>query len=345
MEYANDSVGYEVIQTIKDGAVHSYGGFITDDYQMIGSAANNSINIYENYGNNTFFFSYSLSTGLTGIIVKLEVSEDATFLVVSFQNKVSILVFTRNIGSINFSLNQTISLQYSQDWRPSISYDHQYLVVGDRISSTYYVQIYTYNTATYQFDPPADPTLISTTTEFIYYASLSRDKNYLAISTDDGMYLYSSPLSSSPILEQTLSPQFSDHHKFSKDGKYLIFSANDNIEIVINCDYDPGTLYDNSTLSCVPCTSNCQTCLSETQCSICLSGYTLTSGECIANDNNEDEDGELLEETDKVAIALGITLPIVFIAIIAGIYICVKKPFAFQKISTDQDTANVSEEK
>lgn len=84
MEYANDSVGYEVIQTIKDGAVHSYGGFITDDYQMIGSAANNSINIYENYGNNTFFFSYSLSTGLTGIIVKLEVSEDATFLVVSF---------------------------------------------------------------------------------------------------------------------------------------------------------------------------------------------------------------------------------------------------------------------
>ena len=135
--------------------------------------------------------------------------------------------------------------------------DHMYIVVPDQISSSYYALIYTYNTTTYQFDPPADPTLISLGSEIINYTSFSEDKNYLAVSTVSGMHLYSSPLSSSPILEQTLTSFGSDFHRFSKDGKYLIYSANNNIEIAINCDYDPGTLYDNSTLSCVQCTANC----------------------------------------------------------------------------------------
>ena len=184
---------------------------------------------------------------------------------VSVLSNPSFFVFARETGSTKFSLNQTITPQ-SYSWKPSITKDHMHIVVGDQISSIYYVQIYTYNAATYQFDPPADPTLISTNTKFIKYASLSEDKNYLAVSTTSAMYLYSSPLSSSPILEQTLATLNSDSHKFSKDGKYLIYSANNNIEIVINCDYDPGTVYDNSILSCVhpSCVANCQTCLSET---------------------------------------------------------------------------------
>ena len=109
-------------------------------------------------------------------------------------------MFTRETGNNTFSLNQTIALQHSALWKPSITKDHMHIVVGDKINSTYYVQIYTYNTTTYQFDPPADPTLISTNNELIRYTSLSEDKNYLAVSTTLAMYLYSSPLSSSPIL-------------------------------------------------------------------------------------------------------------------------------------------------
>ena len=141
--------------------------------------------------------------------------------------------------------------------------DHMYIVVPDQISSSYYALIYTYNTTTYQFDPPANPTRFSTASYLINYASLSEDKNYLAVSSNAGMYLYGSPLSSPTFVQ---SSQSSTYHKFSKDGKYLILAANRNIEIIINCDYDPGTIYDNNTLSCVtpPCAANCQTCVSET---------------------------------------------------------------------------------
>ena len=225
------------------GAVRSYSGFITSDYQMIGTTANHSIHIYENYGNNSFFFSYAIDTVVTKNVKLLRLSEDGTFLVASLTSYSSILVYTRQIGSIAFSLNQTITLQTSYTWKPSLTLDHMHIVVGDQISSIYYVQIYSYNTATHQFDPPADPTFISTNSEIVIYASLSEDKKYLAVSTTDAMYLYSSPLSSSPVLEQTLSSEFSDSHKFSKDGKYLIYSVNDNIEIAINCDYEPGTIY------------------------------------------------------------------------------------------------------
>ena len=65
MEYANASTGYEVIQDIKTGSVVSLGGFITDDYQLIGSTANEFIHIYENDGSNNFVFSYVLSTGFS----------------------------------------------------------------------------------------------------------------------------------------------------------------------------------------------------------------------------------------------------------------------------------------
>ena len=44
-EYIDSSTGYSVIQDIKTGSVYSYSGFISDDSQIIGVAANNSINI------------------------------------------------------------------------------------------------------------------------------------------------------------------------------------------------------------------------------------------------------------------------------------------------------------
>ena len=200
MKYANASTGYEVIQDIQTGSVQTYAGFITDDYQLIGSAANYSIDIYENDGSNNFVFSYTLSTGLSKTMRNLKLCEHGTFLVASVSSYNSFFVYTRETGNVTFSLSQTITLQTSRTWKPSITKDHMHIVVGDQINSTNYVQIYTYNPITYQFDPPADPTLISTNTEPINYASLSEDKNYLAVSTGSAMYLYSSPLSSSPIL-------------------------------------------------------------------------------------------------------------------------------------------------
>ena len=72
----------------------------------------------------------------------------------------------------------------------------------------------------------------------------------------------------------------------------------------------------------------------------------MTSGECIQDQEQgaeEDQEPEA-EEINKLAIALGITLPVLTIAAIS-IFIYVKKPFAFQKVSTEQNTANISEEK
>ena len=72
-----------MIQGIKTGSVKSYAGFITDDYQLIGSAADYSIDIYENDGSNNFVFSYALSTGVSKNVINLKRSEDGTFLVAS----------------------------------------------------------------------------------------------------------------------------------------------------------------------------------------------------------------------------------------------------------------------
>ena len=83
MEYANASAGYEVIQNIKKGSVFSYAGFITNDYQLIGSGANSYIDIYENDGSNNFVFSYALTTGLSKNVRNLEICEHGTFLVAS----------------------------------------------------------------------------------------------------------------------------------------------------------------------------------------------------------------------------------------------------------------------
>ena len=111
-EYIDSSTGYSVIQDIKTGSVYSYSGFISDDSQIIGAAANNSINIYENDGTNNFVFSYTLSTGVSGNIRNLKLSEDGTFLVASLSSGSSFYVFTRT-GSNAFSLNQTITLQFA----------------------------------------------------------------------------------------------------------------------------------------------------------------------------------------------------------------------------------------
>lgn len=234
MKYKDSSTGFEIIQNVKDGGVYSDTGFITDDAQVIGSAASTSIDIYENNGANNFAVSYSLDHAFSNKTRHLRVTSDYTFMIASFQAKNEIRVYTRGSGTITFSHNQTITLQTSESWRPSITNDHLQIVVGDKISSIYYVQIYTYNPISEQFDAPTDPTLIQMPAS-IRLASLSEDKKYLAVSTSSGIFLYTSPLSSSPVLEQTLSSSQSKYHRFSKDGKYLIHSANDKIEITINC--------------------------------------------------------------------------------------------------------------
>ena len=146
-------------------------------------------------------------------------------------------------------------MQGSFSWWVFLSSDHQHIVVGDRISSAYYVQIYTFNNGTKKFDPPSNSTLIPIS-GFIYFASLSEDKKYLAVSSISGVYLYSNPLSLNPILEQTIITETSERHKFSKNGKYLIFSENQNIKITISCKNEPNTIYDDASQSCVPCSNN-----------------------------------------------------------------------------------------
>ena len=128
---------------------------------MIGISAFDKFSIYENDGTDNFVFSYTINLGSSSYQIRtLELNHDKTILIVSIHNSLSFYVYTSESGS-QFSLNQTINLQHQASWRPSLTSDSRYLVVGDQINSVYCIQIYTYNTATKQFDPPADPTLIS----------------------------------------------------------------------------------------------------------------------------------------------------------------------------------------
>ena len=56
----------------------------------------------------------------------------------------------------------------------------------------------------------------------VYYASVSRDKKYLAVSTFEGTYLYSDPFTTRQLVQVAKS---SLYHIFSKDGNYFIIST------------------------------------------------------------------------------------------------------------------------
>ncbi|KAH0575916.1 Cysteine-rich protein [Spironucleus salmonicida] len=58
--------------------------------------------------------------------------------------------------------------------------------------------------------------------------------------------------------------------------------AADDADVCTGC--NPKFYFDPDTTECVACSSNCSTCDSAVQCTVCATGFKLDGGTCVASD-------------------------------------------------------------
>ena len=74
-----------------------------------------------------------------------------------------------------------------------------------------------------------------TYTSFVRYASFSKDKTYLAVSTDSGVHLYKNPTGASLVEESSVSGK--ETHKVSDNNKYLVTGLNGEAKVYVNSEF------------------------------------------------------------------------------------------------------------